>query len=786
MANSISPIVVAALAFALWPCTIRAEDKAELASKAWTILHEQCHSCHGAKVQEADLRLDSREALTASAVIPGNSRASEIIDRLRSNDPERMMPPQGIRLSDEEISIVAKWIDAGAAWPETTTGESSDNASRHWAWKVRQAINPPDSAELSRLSSPIDSFVQANLEKAKRSLSQSADRRILYRRLSFDLVGLPPTVEEMESFLSDHSEDSFERAVDRLLASPAYGERWGRHWMDLVRYSDTAGDNADYPIPEVQRYRDYIIDSFNADKPYDTFVVEQLAGDIVASNQPDEHFAERVVATGFVALSRRYATAPFELMHLTIEDTIDTTGRTFLGLTLRCARCHDHKFDPITMEDYYGLYGIFASTRFPYAGSEEFQSKNLPRTGFVPTVPPDQANPLLEAYQLKIAGLDEDVTRRQKEIEACKDEQQKKRMESELAPVRSALSRQRRLGSPPDLSVAYAVWDDKPIDHPILQHGEPSEPGTVARRRAPRFLAGDEPLVIAGPHSGRLELAEWIASPSNPLTARVMVNRVWQHHFGQGLVRTSSNFGVLGQPPSHPELLDWLSNEFVEQSWSIKTLHRLIVSSATWRQMCDPTGADDPLLGRYPRRRLDAESIRDGILSVAGNLDQRLPERHPFPDISDWHWTQHNPFKTVFTSPYRSVYLMRQRIQRHPFLVLFDAPDANVSTDVRTNSIVPQQALFLMNNSFMQEQSAAFANRMLQVSKEDSARVAQGIEWAWSRPATSSDVSHGRDYLTRFRIESVRSGLSEDDAERAAYSSFARVLLTSNEFFYLD
>lgn len=783
MANSFFPLFVTAVAVAICPCALHAEEKSELASQAWTILHERCYSCHGPKVQEADLRLDSREAATHSAVIPGNCQASELIHRLKSNDPEQVMPPQGERLSEEEISLIGRWIDAGAPWPESTAHVSSED---HWAWKRRQDVKPPDTVNLSLLSSPVDSFVQHTLENVKRSLSGEADRRILYRRLSFDLVGLPPTHAEMESYLSDHSEDAFERAVDRLLASPAHGERWGRHWMDLVRYSDTAGDNADYPIPEVQRYRDYIIDSFNNDKPYETFVIEQLAGDIVASNEPDEHFAERVVATGFVALSRRYATAPFELMHLTIEDTIDTTGRTFLGLTLRCARCHDHKFDPITMDDYYGLYGIFASTRYPYAGSEEFQSKNLPRTGFVPILPPDQANPSLEAYRQTIAGLDEDVARRQKEIEACKDEQRKKRMETELAPVRTALNRQRRLGSPPELDVAYAVWDDKPIDHPILQHGEPSEPGVVARRRAPKFLAGDEPLAISGPHSGRLELAQWIASPTNPLTARVMVNRIWQHHFGQGFVRTSSNFGILGQPPTHPDLLDWLSNEFVEQGWSVKALHRLIVGSATWRQTSDPTGLDDPLLGRYPRRRLDAESIRDSILLVAQNLDQRIPERHPFPDISDWHWTQHNPFKTVFPSQYRSVYLMRQRIQRHPFLVLFDAPDANVSTDVRTNSIVPQQALFLMNNSFMQEQSTAFATRLMQFSAEEPDRIAHGIESTWFRPATPDEIMRGRDYVRRFRREAIRSGLSEPEAERAAYSSFARVLLTSNEFFYLD
>jgi len=787
MADSIKSFFVAWVLLAALPASaIRGDDKAELAGKAWTILHERCHSCHGSKVQEADLRLDSREATTATAVVPGSSQKSSIIERLRSDDPERVMPPQGSRLSSEEISLIARWIDADAPWPESVTADPSRDALLHWAWTNNASHLIPVPSNRAPLQNPVDAFVQSKLEKTNRSLSPAADRRDLYRRLSFDLVGLPPSPEEMNSFLADTSEDAFERASDRMLASPAYGERWGRHWMDLVRYADTAGDNADYPVPEAQRYRDYIIDAFNADKPYDAFIVEQLAGDILASDEPNERYAERVIATGFVALSRRYATAPFELMHLTIEDTIETTGRTFLGLTLRCARCHDHKFDPITMEDYYGLYGIFASTRFPYAGSEEFQSKNLPRTGFVPTLPPSQADPSVEAYRKKIAGLDEDVTRRQKEIEACQDKEQKKRMESELAPVRSEFQRQKRLGSPVGLDVAYAVWDDKPIDHPILRHGEPSEPEGVARRRAPRFLAGDDPLNIAGSHSGRLELARWIASPTNPLTSRVMVNRIWQHHFGQGIVRTSSNFGILGQPPTHPELLDWLAQEFVHQDWSMKAFHRLILSSATWQQKGSANGSDDPNLGQYPRRRLDAESIRDGILSVAGNLDRRLPERHPFPDIAEWHWTQHNPFKMVYPTQHRSVYLMRQRIQRHPFLVLFDAPDANVSTEIRTNSIVPQQALFLMNNPFMQEQSSAFANRMIQAAAAEKDRVASGIEMAWCRPATDDEVARGLSYIERFHAAAVQSGLSHEEAERETYASFARVLLTSNEFFYLD
>ena len=381
-------------------------------------------------------------------------------------------------------------------------------------------------------------------------------------------------------------------------------------------------------------------------------------------------------------------------MHLTIEDAIDTTGRTFLGLTL-LPRCHDHKFDPITMDDYYGLYGMFSSTRFPYAGSEEFQSKHFPRSGFVPLEPPLQFSSQLAIYNQKIAELKAEVDRRQKEIESLKENpEEKKQLETDLKPIKEELSRLMSFGSPPDLKVAYAVWDATPADQPIQKRGEPSDPGPVVPRRVPRFFAGDSPLSILGNHSGRLEFARWLTESNNPLTSKVMVNRIWQHHFGQGLVRTSSNFGILGDAPTHPDLLDWLAHQFVDGGWSIKNIHRMILNSATWQQSSDPDGTFDPLVGRFPRRRLDAESLRDSMMFTAATLDLRQPDPHPFPQIGDWHWTQHQPFKAVYPSAHRSVYLMRQRIQRHPFLVLFDAPDANVSTDVRTTATVPQQALF--------------------------------------------------------------------------------------------
>ncbi len=560
------------------------------------------------------------------------------------------------------------------------------------------------------------------------------------------------------------------------MGSPLDGRR------PLCRYR---GDNADYPVPEARLYRDYIINAFNEDMPYDRFVVEQLAGDLLAEENLGNAYASQIIATGFVALSRRYATAPFELMHLTLEDAIDTTGRTFLGLTLRCARCHDHKFDPITQEDYYGLYGIFASTRFPYAGSEEFHSKNLPRTGFVPIQKPGEINEKQAAYEREVQELKQAAGHLKEEIKSAGNNALlKNKSEENLKQTEQKLRRLVMRGAPFDVTVAYGVQDAEPADQPIQTRGEPNETGPVAPRRAPRFFTGETPMAIASTHSGRLELARWIVDPANPLSARVMVNRLWQYHFGQGLVRTSSNFGTLGEVPTHPELLDWLASEFIAGDWSIKRIHRLIVTSSAWQQKSLPDGTFDSLLGRYPRRRLDAESIRDSMMLVANHLDFRQPPPHPFPDIGDWHWTQHQPFKAVYSTPHRSVYLMRQRIQRHPFLLLFDAPDANVSTDVRTSAILPQQALFMMNDPFVREQAEGVARQIME--QEKSVRVGWAIEHLWSRPATRMEIAAGSDFVQRFKDRAREADPREVAAEMQAWTSFARVLLSSNEFFWVD
>ncbi|MSQ93122.1 MAG: DUF1553 domain-containing protein [Gemmataceae bacterium] len=746
-----------------------AADDSFFEAKIRPVLIESCFKCHGGEKVSHKLRVDSRDALvkggkSGPALVPGKPEKSLLLQAIKQSSEDLRMPPGG-KLPAHVIADFTAWIERGAVWPKSS--KRGFQARTHWAFQPMKNVAPP--ADPTRWAEhPIDRYIAANLREQGLKPARAAEPRSLLRRVTFDLTGLPPTVEE-----SATPQAAWETVVDRLLASPRYGERWARHWMDVVRYADTAGDNADYPIPEIVRYRDYLIDAFNADKPFNDLVREQLAGDILAKSGPPQKYAERVVATGFLALSRRYATAPYEFMHLTLEDTIDTTGAAFIGLTLRCARCHDHKFDPITTEDYYGLYGIFASTTFPFAGSEEFASQKRPREHFVPLVP--NSDKVMADYRERLKDLPA-------LIKAEKDKGKVNALQTEERVLH-------RLGLPIEVPGAYAVQDGKVADVRIHLKGDPDKLGELAPRRVPKFIEG-KPVAFSKTASGRLELADWLTRPDHPLTARVLVNRVWQYHFGTGLVATPNNFGTRGELPSHPELLDHLALEFVKQGWSIKWLHRYILSSKTYQLLASPSAdlaSKDPSnrwLSHFPRRRLDAEALRDAMLSVSGKLDLKRPGPHPFPPIQNWGWTQHNPFKDIYPSNHRSVYLMTQRIQRHPFLALFDGPDTNASTEKRTTSLVPLQALYLMNHSFVREQAEAFAKRTLAVAAEG--RIAWAHQTAWGRPASKAETQKGVEYLRRYQEELKRSGEAPERLELSAWTSFARVLLTANEFVFVD
>lgn len=1225
------------------------------------VLVEHCQPCHGADPakRKGGLRLDTAQGVSdggdsGAVVVPGDPDRSRLVRAIRHTDPDLQMPPpkDGRKpLPDSVVSDFARWVRQGAVFPESTPASASDRTpdpARHWSFQPVQNPPVPVVRNTRWPRTTIDPFILARLESEGATPAPPADPRTLIRRVTYDLTGLPPSVEEVEAFAADPSPDAYARVVDRLLESPHYGERWARHWLDVVRYADTAGETADYPVPNAWRYRNYVVDALNADKPYDQFLREQIAGDILALEGPPDRFAERMTATGFIAISRRFGFDSENYHHLTLQDTLDTLGQTVLGLSLGCARCHNHKFDPIPATDYYALYGIFESTRYAFPGSEQKQRrralsptlppevarsrwrdyeqqvarlnhrlaqqqlpapsailrslgdldgdfemqapaaggskgvlvppwvydgtiavtteaqspfKNLHPTGSVgaqihggtnrywlgqslppgrrgeiegrlyvnvdvlletnapgtqgghhlwlgtrgkdpavevqftasgialrsgnrttesapvtpqvwqnlqltldlqdgtvigtwgtpgqttslgpipiasgitrtldflqlessgdPTallpglrvdnvgletvpIPPvstqpafladvsSQSNPtevlaqwnsrvgldggfefqtdhtppakpwgpgpnsvvtisseaqspyqnlvpagrlgirlpnsgayngfgqtlpkpwkpeatprLHAAFDFRIgdtaAGgsgswrfylghgpgssaamelflnadqffrrsadtrdpvaplkpgqwyqvqLDLDLqARRYTGLLATAEGQipfdgqfasgwdgtidytfidsyghlngvkpaldadnfvlqetplppvtapalvvspaEKERQAEEAAQLRdqlAALAREAEAGrkelerllieGPFDL--AYGVVEGTPHNARFQHRGEPEKPGDEIPRGFLRLLGGG-PLPSTTAGSGRRELAEWLTRPENPLTARVMVNRIWQYHFGRGLVTTPNDFGTRGQPPTHPELLDHLATEFVRSGWSIKAMHRLMVLSATYQQSSavDPTaGTARAEYASFPRRRLTAEEIRDSILAVSGELDPTPGRGHPFPAPTTWGYTQHGPFAAVYDHNQRSLYLMTQRLKRHPFLALFDGADPNASTAERRNTTVPTQSLYFLNDPFVHEKATRLAQRIQGADLPEADQIRHAFRTVLERNPDPTEARDASEFLANYRRQT-----DPGNAPTAPLGALIRVLFAENEFLHVD
>jgi mono/diheme cytochrome c family protein len=766
------------------------------------VLVEQCYECHsaGAKKIKGGLVLDSRAGVqqggdTGPAVTPGDPDSSLLIEAVRHKNEDVAMPPKK-KLPPEAIADLAEWVRMGAPDPRTNDTVAAVQAksaidwdkAREW-WSFRPLFTPkvPEVKHPEWPANDIDRFILSRIESAGLVPMPDAEKRTLIRRATYDLTGLPPTPEETAAFLEDNSPTAFATVVDRLLASPRYGERWGRHWLDVIRYADTAGDNSDFPIPQMHKYRDWVIAAFNRDLPYDQFVREQLAGDLLGGN--DDERLQRIVATGYIANARRFGSRVDDYpQHLTIEDTIDNFGRTFLGLTVNCARCHDHKFDPITAQDYYALYGIFNSTRYPWPGIElEQQQRDL-----VPLVAPAklaEAESAKKAKQKEQGRLDGEV-KKLKEAQKKVADAEKKSLEEQIKNAEKIAADHR--SKPLPFEFAYAVAEGSKIaDAPVQMKGDPAKPGPVVHRRFLTVLGGTE-VPSTDSTSGRARLADWTLARENPLPARVMANRIWHYHFGRGIVPTPNDFGKQGKPPTHPELLDFLALKFRDGNWSIKTLHRLIMLSRTYRLMApsridamekDPT---NELLTGFPRHRLDAESIRDSLLALGGNLDFTPAGTHPFPPEKDWKFTQHNPFKAVYDTNRRSVYLMTQRIQRHPFLALFDGADPSASTPARPTSTTPVQALYLLNDPFVHEQTKRIAARLLKEASTNETRLQRASQLLFNRPFTADETAAGLQYLTAITPKLRELNTPTDQLDQTAWSSYLRALIRLNEFVYLD
>jgi len=795
------------------------------------VLVDKCYLCHSAQAKKlrGGLLLDSREGMLkggtsgAPAVVPGEPEKSLLIKAIRYTDPKLQMPPTG-QLSAEQIKDFETWIKLGAPDPRkpdasaSAAGQPYDfkEARKFWSFQPVKDPSLPSVKDSSWAKSPIDRFILAKLEAKGLKPVADADRRTLIRRATFDLTGLPPTPDEIDAFLRDKSDRAFEKVVDRLLASPQYGERWGRHWLDVVRYADTSGCNSDFPIPSAYKYRNYVIKSFNDDKPYDQFVREQVAGDLLpAKNDAEKH--DHLIATGYLALARRFGSRNNEF-NLTIDDTIDNLGKAVLGLSVSCARCHDHKFDPLPTRDYYALYGIFSSTRYAFPGTEIYRHTK----DFVPLAPAGEAE-RLNKWQTELAQLDDRLENLNVEraavvrkAKAAKEEAEKaakteaerenkgaqgekrvaappartlSEVDAELAKVKARITElENQL---PNVEKAYAVSEGKAANAKIQRKGDPKNLGDEVPRGFPQILGGQR-LPEAEKGSGRLELAEWLTDPKNPLTARVMANRIWQYHFGKGIVQTSNDFGARGKAPTHPELLDWLATRLIDGGWSIKAMHRLVMLSHAYQLASadhPPNAAVDvnnDLLWRFNRRRLDAEEIRDAILAVSGGLDRSMGGPHPFPPENQWRYTQHKAFVAVYDTDRRSVYLMQQRIKKHPFLEVFDGADTNATTAERAVSTTPIQALFLMNDPLVHQQADRFAVRVGLAYAEAPKRIDYAYRLMFGRPATKEEIRMGEAYLQQLRQDLKEINLPEEEQTRAALASYARVLFGSNEFLFVD
>jgi hypothetical protein len=768
------------------------------------LLESRCAECHNRAKSEGGLDLTTRVALlrggeTGPAIAAGSPEKS-LLYQLASHQKKPPMPHKRDRLPASDLGLLADWIKAGTPYdrelrppaPEKKVFAVTEADRRHWAFQPAAHPAPPDGPA----AHPIDRFIQAKLREAGLSPAPPASRETLLRRATLDLTGLPPTPAEIDAFVNDRSPGAWETVVDRLLASPHYGERWGRHWLDLARFAETDGFEHDAVRPHSWRYRDYVIRSFNADKPFDRFVREQIAGDELWPADP-----EALVATGFNLLGADMVDSSDQVQRRlnTLTDMTDVTAAVFLGLTLGCARCHDHKFEPLSQKDYYKLMAFFTPAVFkretpvPTAAElaaceaemkayseipqlrelvqiegpvrQKLRQKKLEKLNdemrAAVNTPPDQrtveqanlaleTEPMLEISEKELgAGIPAEQRARRKELQ----------------------EESRRLPKPPQLPMAMTLAPGKPAKTFVLRRGEYSMPGEEVEPGFPEVLGA----VPSG--SRRSALAEWIASPKNALTARVMANRIWQHHFGRGIVPSPSEFGPRGQAPTHPELLDWLASEFAARGWSLKSMHRLILTSETYRQSSVSASSSlrDPenrLYGRMNRLRLEGEAIRDSLLAASGRLNPQMFGPGVYPPIpadvlrGSRGWA-------VSPDPRdharRSIYIFARRNLRFPFLEVFDAPDSNLSCPERGRSTTAPQSLTLLNAEDVVAAAKATAERLMAEAKSTDDRIALAYRLVLGRSPAERERALAREFLSKSPLQ-----------------EFCRALFNVNAFVYVE
>ena len=915
-------LALAAVLVQLPPGALAQDHGLELFEKSIRPLFaEKCKVCHGAAQQMGGLNLETAEGFhkggTNGPVVSGaNSSESRLLAAVSYLQPVKM-PPTG-KLSDAELASLERWVRLGAPWPEAERAAGASSAG-FWSFEPVRAVTPPPVRDATWIRNAVDNFILARLEEAGLPPSAPADKLTWLRRATFDLTGLPPTSAEIEEFDADDSASAYETVVDRLLASPRYGERWGRHWLDVARYADSTGADEDHRYPYAWRYRDYVIRAFNDDKPYDRFVQEQIAGDLLPPDDPNARVnAEGIVATGFLALGTKLLAEidKPKLFYDVVDEQIDTTSKALLGITLACARCHDHKFDPFPTTDYYAMASIFASTKQfesltgavvsklyfrPIAPDDEVaryeearkaiaaQKAEIAKVeGKESTRYRDELAPLLADYMLAAfeiysegqtaaaaaerAGLQQDVVERMAEYlkpgrerrpqleawyaatganrsdvatvyqqrflatiqlrndanEKWEEEAAAARAKGEKEPERPQFfagddrffteinaakgpfglpaERQDAYYLPeskeqleklraelktleaaaPNPPMAVAVNEGENVDQKVFVRGSVNSPGEAVPKRFPIVLAGsDQPPITKG--SGRLELARWIGSPSNPLTARVMVNRIWQGHFGEGLVRTPNNFGRLGEKPTHPDLLDYLAARFVREGWSVKSIHRLITLSNAYRMSVTPSpehlekDPENRLWSRFKPRRLQVEEMRDTLLALDASLDFTLGGSLMDGQGTDNEFSEDRKSLHPDNTKRRTVYLPVRRSNLPTLFSLFDFGDAAISNEQRTQTNVAPQALYMMNSEFVAERAGALASKLLaDNSLNDAERVQRAHMVVLNRPAVADRIDAALSYVAGFPAG------EQPDGRLLAWTSLCRTLIASNDFLFLQ
>jgi hypothetical protein len=724
-------------------------------------LVEHCYKCHSADAEKekklrGGLRLDTRDGLlkggdTGAAVVPGKPKDGTLLRALHYADPDLQMPPKE-KLPDSVIEDFERWIADGAIDPRGDAAVKAASSIDIEKGKTFWSFVPPREPPVPQIRNPkfetrneIDRFIQAKWDEKGLRPVAVADRRTLIRRVTLDLIGLPPTPQEVDAFLADKSPEAFAKVVDRLLASSQHGEKWARHWLDVARYSeDQAHTFAVKPKTQAWRYRDWVIAALNADMPYDRFVKLQIAGDMMQDGGDDPFI--KYAGLGFNGLGAEYYknSAKDQAVAEELDDRVDALTRGFLAITVSCARCHDHKFDPIPTRDYYSLAGIYFDTKLTEA----------------PLGPPEEFR-AYQTAQKHLKSMEDKLKKTQKDAKEKPGDKQlsaaAKEMAAEIAKLKKEL--------PQQPAVAHVVSGNGPGMRVYIR-GNPANKGEDAPKG---FLQVLDCATPPGHDFSRLDLAEAIANKDNPLTARVIVNRVWSWHFGRGLVNTPSNFGALGDRPSHPELLDWLAVNFVKNGWSLKWLHRQIVLSAVYQldskadAANDKIDAENAFLWRSNRRRLEVEQWRDSLLAVSGNLDRT--RGGPTFDLKD-------P-----SAKRRTVYAKISRHELDGLLRLFDFPDANVTADKRTVTTVPQQQLFALNSEFMAGQARAFSARLQKLAASDSERVTVAYRLAFGRVPTEREQALAERFLAL---------PPKPDDKLTRWEQYAQVLLASSEMMYVD